>query len=212
MEKICRFPKQGFAPKLMYTYNQKACVGTTHPKKILWKVADLFPCSGLYQGHLSKLVWRVQKVAFHLFSYTPKNRKHQQWEGVSHSVLWIWAGNPLSGMPSFEEVGGYFFIPLSPRIGMVDFGLLRPCSLTLVFCMKLDGMCWTNWWIIDLYKPPCFPESERWSFQGILIMPFGCISVYVWYCSLERWSVYWNINPYFPLSARWILNGTDFAL
>ena len=56
MEKICRFPKQGFAPKLMYTYNQKACVGTTHPKKILWKVADLFPCSGLYQGHLSKLV------------------------------------------------------------------------------------------------------------------------------------------------------------
>ena len=40
--KICRFPKQGFAPKLMYTYNQKTCGGTTHPKKDLWKIADLF--------------------------------------------------------------------------------------------------------------------------------------------------------------------------
>ena len=40
--KICRFPKQGFAPKLMYAYNQKTCGGTTHPKKVLWKIADLF--------------------------------------------------------------------------------------------------------------------------------------------------------------------------
>ncbi len=36
-------------------------------------------------------------------------------------------------MSSFDEVGGYFCNPLSPRIGMVDIGLLRPCSLTFVF-------------------------------------------------------------------------------
>ena len=26
-------------------------------------------------------------MAFHLFSYTPKNRKHQQWEGVASAEL-----------------------------------------------------------------------------------------------------------------------------
>lgn len=40
--KICRFPKQGFAPKLMYTYNIRILGGTTYLKKEIWKIADLF--------------------------------------------------------------------------------------------------------------------------------------------------------------------------
>ena len=126
----------GFQSKVLlpssYIHIIRILGGTTHLKKVLWKIADLFLERAVPRSSF-KVGMKGSEGGIPSFFISPKkNQKHQQWKrDVSNSVILFWAGNPLSGVPSFEQVGGYFCTPLFPRIGMVDIGLILPCPSTL---------------------------------------------------------------------------------